>query len=136
MPFASCFRYEGQLDAERRPHGEGKIFVGEAVVYYGEFVHGSMTGVGFRRYQSGATYNGEFKDGLCEGKGVWMSADKRVILEGTFSNDCLEGSSCKETIGHVTCTGSFQGGKRHGFIVDNTMGKTTKWVHGYEAAIH
>eukprot|EP00056_Hartaetosiga_gracilis_P000128 m.36118 g.36118 ORF g.36118 m.36118 type:complete len:151 (+) comp10075_c0_seq1:127-579(+) len=133
-PFSPSFSFEGEVDSERRPHGEGKLYVGEAVVYHGEFVHGAMTGVGFRRFQSGASYNGEMKNGVCEGMGVWMSKDMSVVKEGSFVDNQLEGMSCKMCVDGKTFTGAFHKGKRHGFVTeiacdgdDNT--KTEKWVN-------
>ncbi|EGD72158.1 hypothetical protein PTSG_00179 [Salpingoeca rosetta] len=92
MPFDNRFAYQGQRDAERKPHGVGTLLHGGQLLYRGEFEHGSMTGRGYRVYMDGSSYSGAFHDGMRHGYGIWTSADGAVVRQGTFRADVFHGA--------------------------------------------
>ena len=69
--------YEGQTNAQGKPHGRGKLvldFLG--CTYEGEFVNGEMTGRGKMVWDTEAVYNGYFENGMRHGYGEMTFADK------------------------------------------------------------
>ena len=78
-----CF-YVGYLDANDKPHGNGKAFFYDGRYYKGPFVHGVMEGEGaFFRYPKGDTFKGTFKnDAFYEGR--YTLADSGDYFVGKF----------------------------------------------------
>lgn len=61
--------YIGQVDAQNRPHGKGRLDRTSGNVYEGSFFDGQMTGYGVYKYTNGRKYEGEFYKSNFHGKG-------------------------------------------------------------------
>ena len=72
----------------------GKIFIEEhrkkRLAYQGEFKNGLAEGKGIYYYSNGAVYDGEFKNNNREGKGI-MKYASGTVYEGEFKNGKREG---------------------------------------------
>jgi hypothetical protein len=61
------FAYEGEwLDGKM--HGRGKLVLGDAGMYEGDFRLNEITGTGLRQWPDGSTYSGEFLEGERHGQ--------------------------------------------------------------------
>ena len=107
------YEYEGEFKKGKK-NGRGKIiykdtgdwydgnflnnnFNGEGHYYWkkngyeyiGNYVNGIIQGKGVYKYGEKATYKGEFKNGVKEGNGEWISKTNKII--GNFENDLPHG---------------------------------------------
>ena len=57
--------------------------------YIGNYVNGIIEGKGVYKYGEKATYKGEFKNGVKEGNGEWITKNNKII--GNFENDLPHG---------------------------------------------
>jgi hypothetical protein len=65
--------YDGQLDSEGRPHGQGKYVFTNGDAYEGDFDSGSRTGKGVYRFADGGdVYTGDFVSNQFHGRGVMV----------------------------------------------------------------
>ena len=89
------WKYTGFVDENGIPDGEGTIVFPDGSVRTGTFVDGAMNGKGKHTYPNTMTYEGEFKDNLFHGYGVfnWNRYDEFGGLieagwryEGEFAN--------------------------------------------------
>ena len=107
------YEYEGELKKGKK-NGKGKIiykdtndwyegnflnnnFNGEGhyhwekngYEYIGNYVNGIIEGKGVYKYGDKAVYKGEFKNGVKEGNGEWITKNNKII--GNFENDLPHG---------------------------------------------
>ena len=52
-------------------HGKGKDTFANGDIYTGHYAFGKPDGFGVYIWKNGGMYQGEFKDGLKQGKGEW-----------------------------------------------------------------
>ena len=81
--------YAGEVvgtDASPKPHRHGVMISSSGSVYEGEFKEGKKEGRGIFSYDNGNTFKGEFKDGFKDGFGcfLWSKGD---AYEGHFLAD-------------------------------------------------
>ncbi|MGN0551061.1 MAG: hypothetical protein ACI4I4_04370 [Acutalibacteraceae bacterium] len=81
--------YEGETDDEGYPHGKGKKYYTNGLIYEGEWNHGAREGFGIAYSDTSAyRYEGEWKNDKRHGKGV-RTDYRRIREEGTFIDDIL-----------------------------------------------
>lgn len=109
--------YDGDVNADNKPHGQGKMTYADGSTYVGGFVDGLRSGYGEYRsrdefYQGdfvadnfcghgtrkftygfckGCVYEGEWRDGIMCGKGK-LTLDDGTVYEGDWLNDKLHGN--------------------------------------------
>ena len=71
-------RYEGEVDDKKIPNGSGCLeFPGnaemESQIYEGDFKDKMAHGKGQMRWRQGDKYDGEFQNGLRQGRGLYFS---------------------------------------------------------------
>jgi hypothetical protein len=79
----------------------------------GAFVDGKQTGPGFRRNRSGR-YEGTFKDGLFDGKGVYAAASG-MHYDGEWRNGNLDGHGTMSFASGLKYEGHFRANTYNGF---------------------
>src|SRR3989338_1678469 len=77
-------------DAEQIKDGFGKAQLPDSSVYDGNFKNGLFNGKGTLTRRDGARYEGEFKDGLFDGKGI-VNHSNGVKYEGEFKDGLANG---------------------------------------------
>ena len=124
--------YEGDMDCQGYPTGQGVMRMpdgsfysgswrqgyyhgygrSEAAgeVYQGEFFQGDLTGQGTYWYQDGSIAEGKFKSGLLNGRGKFQVADGS-ILEGVFKDGTLSKGVAISANGESVWRGSFENGQ-------------------------
>lgn len=81
--------YEGYF-LENNFNGEGHYYWKKnGYEYIGNYVDGIIKGKGVYKYGDKATYKGEFKNGVKEGLGEWITKNNKII--GNFVNDLPHG---------------------------------------------
>jgi hypothetical protein len=129
--------YEGHLDKDGKPSGQGRLTYSNGRFYEGEFENGMIQGQGKMTYPNGETYEGGFKNGKRHGLGDIIFNDDCVYkVESKFDEKyskvkgiiypdgrIYEGE-CKDTEEHGqgkmtyqngnVYKGSFRNGKAHG----------------------
>ena len=105
--------YQGQVDAEGRPHGLGSIVFRDGETYTGEWVHGRREGQGVTKYSDGAVYEGGYLHDLRHGTGNlrWASGHR---YEGGFYNGLQAGLGAFYFQDGNCYRGDFRGNRRHG----------------------
>ena len=73
--FAAGGLYEGELDAELRPHGEGRRAYTDGSEYAGSFLRGERDGHGTCRELNGDEYEGQWVADCRHGHGTLRLAD-------------------------------------------------------------
>ena len=83
--------YVGYWDNGRQ-YKKGKVFDmnNNNLIYDGEYKKGNRDGKGVYYYKNGERYEGKFKNGLREGKGIFFWKDGNR-WEGYFKNDEMNG---------------------------------------------
>ena len=76
--------YTGELDAQGRPHGSGKMQYSDGGSYEGEFKEGKRSGKGKMVFPSGNVYEGDFANDLQNGVGVMQINTIGDRYEGEF----------------------------------------------------
>lgn len=71
--------YIGELNAEGRPFGKGKITWEDGEVYEGDFIDGKQHGKGRQQWVD-CSYEGDFKNGVFDGHGKYKSADGLCMM--------------------------------------------------------
>jgi hypothetical protein len=79
----------------------------------GEFVDGKQIGHGVRDYPNGR-YVGQFKDGLFDGKGLYVASDG-MRYDGEWKNDNLEGHGALSFASGLRYEGQFRANTYSGF---------------------
>eukprot|EP01036_Dinobryon_divergens_P043719 gene43719-58261_t len=115
-------KYIGDFKDEY-PHGLGKFFYADGVVYKGEVFRGKRQGMGEEQYTNGDRYIGEFfeeyRDG--EGKYYYSSGAK---YEGSFKNGNFEGQGTMFYTDGGKYVGSWKDDKRNGKGIEyNSKGR-------------
>lgn len=86
VTFENKNQYYGEWDiSSNKPHGRGFLIGGsDSIVwkYVGYFKNGKQEGKGKLTFVSGNVYEGDFKDGLKHGKGVFIGKGKKY--EGEY----------------------------------------------------
>ena len=101
--------------------------------YEGEFKNGVINGKGVKVFSDGTKYEGDFVNGIMQGKGVltWTNGDK---YEGEFSEGLRTGKGiiCYTTnMGKESYEGDFVKGKKHGWGVERYP-SGDMWVGEFE----
>ena len=89
--------YEGWWK-DGHPHSRGRFLMSNGSYYEGEFKDGKLKSNGsleFKRHghgvavwSNGEKFEGEFRDGNRHGKGVKTNKAGKVLVEGTWVEDC------------------------------------------------
>lgn len=82
-------RYEGQW-LNGKKHGQGTMTYANGNVYTGQYENGLKHGKGTFTYTNQDVYEGEFQQGKKEGQGQYTYADGEQYI-GTFQDDVIEG---------------------------------------------
>jgi hypothetical protein len=83
--------YEGEADAEGRPHGRGRETLPDYTVYEGAFRHGRREGAGAVWYANGLRFEGDFAaDARCGAGREWW-ANGALKYEGAFERSQRHG---------------------------------------------
>ena len=90
MDFEDGSSYTGQLNIEKKPHGEGTYSYTNSNVYRGKWKDGLYHGEGTYDFYTGVTYKGEWSEGKRHGKGTvtWKNGDKFI---GSWKDGELHG---------------------------------------------
>ena len=82
--------YTGQLNLEKKPHGDGAYSYTNSNVYRGQFKDGLYHGEGSYEFYTGVSYKGEWQEGLRHGKGLvtWKNGDR---FAGTWKEGKIHG---------------------------------------------
>jgi|TARA_B110001454_G_scaffold82620_1_gene79386 hypothetical protein len=67
--------YEGDINADENPHGQGTYIWTDGRKYVGEWKDGKFNGQGTFTYTDGSTYVGEHTDWERTGQGTFTSSD-------------------------------------------------------------
>jgi antitoxin component YwqK of YwqJK toxin-antitoxin module len=79
-----------------------KYYENETLEYEGEMKNGLFCGKGVYYYQDGGKYVGEFENGYFDGEGVYYRKDGTKIYEGTWKDDKYEGYGINyDTAGNI-----------------------------------
>ena len=78
-------RYEGEVNSSGDPEGSGSLeYPGNdeflRQLYEGDFVNKKAHGKGMMRWNQGDKYEGEWKDGLRHGRGIYFSKVRTTAL--------------------------------------------------------
>jgi hypothetical protein len=86
--------YEGEVDQNSRPHGEGNLRVlwddGNEAFYVGQFKDGLYHGRGQMTYAGGAVYEGDWVNHEKHGEGTYNFANEDIYV-GQFKDDNFHG---------------------------------------------
>ena len=82
--------YTGQLNLEKKPHGDGAYSYTNSNVYRGQFKDGLYHGEGSYEFYTGVSYKGEWNEGVRHGKGLvtWKNGDR---FAGTWKDGKIHG---------------------------------------------
>lgn len=99
--------------------------------YEGDFRSDQINGKGRMQYEDGSQYEGQFRNGVQEGYGVYKTATMKY--EGTWKGGLMSGSGSAvwySEKGEVLSkyTGQYDAGKKHGF--GQYEGKKGKLLRG------
>ena len=92
--------YEGDRDAQGRPHGEGLMQYVDGSRYRGQWYAGAKQGDGVVHYETGGCYVGGFHANQLEGNGTFWHADGR-IYQGGYRADHRDGPATLWDSGEV-----------------------------------
>ena len=86
-------KYEGELKQFKsfRKHGHGKYIYKAGHIYEGDWKNGIREGKGILYHSNGDKYEGEFKNDKIEGKGIYYYNKNTRKYEGEFKNNAMEG---------------------------------------------
>ena len=106
-------KYDGDLDANGRRHGKGRMKSEDGEVYEGEWVEDKREGHGTCELANGAVYVGEFKKGKRDGRGTYYcnNGDKYI---GDYKKDLRDGQGTYLLKNGDRYVGQYQAGKREG----------------------
>jgi hypothetical protein len=100
IPDGIDYRYEGQINTNKQPHGKGTMFFknseGKDVQYVGEWKFGKMDGVGTQKYKDNKgrdiQYVGEWESDIRHGMGniQFYNKDNRLTtVEGVWVSSAI-----------------------------------------------
>src|SRR5690606_13006668 len=92
----------------------GKIIYSNGDIYEGEFKNNLIHGRGIFKWDNGDIYEGDFKRGKKDGKGefLWINGDS---YRGDFKDDKREGIGVfKSRLNNIEYSGEFKDNKFHG----------------------
>merc|ERR1712083_98609 len=100
--------YTGEVNSSKVPEGAGVFeYRGDdedgRLMYDGEWKNKVAHGYGVMRWQNGDRYEGDWSDGLRQGKGKYTSKSTGGKYDGEYNNDLKEGSG-KYIFSNVTGT--------------------------------
>lgn len=80
--------WDGALDEDRKPHGQGTLTAADGTTQEGSFQHGVLHGKGKITRANGIIFDGPFVKGKLHGQGVRVNpkSAKAVRLEGNFTH--------------------------------------------------
>jgi len=79
--------YEGEVNDDGDPHGQGTMTFGNGDRYEGQYKDGKRHGQGVFEHASGIRYEGSWKDGGHHGEGtIYLSGGMRLIGQFDQSN--------------------------------------------------
>lgn len=88
------YRYEGDVK-NCSPDGFGKLVYlyknSNIISYEGEFKNGLFNGKGTIKYKDGSIYTGEFKNGLRDGYGTFQDSKGKIIYDGLWKENIFLG---------------------------------------------
>jgi hypothetical protein len=111
-------KYTGYVRKETMlPHGQGRCTRAiDGATYVGEFENGIPHGKGEATYADKGKYTGDFVEGRQHGHGKYSNIEEGVFFEGTFVNGRLNGWAIwKDTPKNKTYEGYFKDGKAEGY---------------------
>jgi hypothetical protein len=110
--------YEGSLNKNNIPNGEGIIYENGKITFKGIFKNGQLiSGLKFSdESPQYIQYNGTFKNNIPDGIGIFYNKDNIKIYEGMISNDKYHGDGILywETTGLKKWEGKMYMGFKHG----------------------
>jgi hypothetical protein len=113
--FPNGDNYTGEW-ANSNPHGRGKM-VSWGSVYEGNFRNGVREGKGVTRYSDGASYDGEYRNDNRDGTGVFKWGPGQWagdVFEGRWRNDVKDGAGVIKFANGNTYVGSYKNGLKEG----------------------
>ena len=82
--------YDGEVNSENKPHGQGEMTHNDGSVYKGNWNNGRKNGDGMFSYKNGNTYDGEWIDDKMHGRGEIIlsteSGNPRLLYRGHYAN--------------------------------------------------
>eukprot|EP00128_Syssomonas_multiformis_P008024 Colp12_sorted_trinity150504_noHs@16594 len=125
--------YEGDRNEAGERHGFGKAVLPNGDMYEGEYINGLREGKGTYKFKNGARYIGEYKEGKKHGNGVLVYPDGSKY-EGTWIADQRTGYGTYYYVNGDTYEGEWEGGLKHGqgtYTYSETGSKYVgTWVEG------
>ena len=110
--------YDGEVNSENIPHGQGQITHNDGSSYKGNWINGRKNGRGIFVYKNGNTYDGEWIDDRMNGEGVMIwseqSGNPRLLYRGHYANHRPHGEGYMEWRNGNKYTGEFNKGSYHG----------------------
>ncbi|MCM8526846.1 MAG: hypothetical protein NE327_10040 [Lentisphaeraceae bacterium] len=105
--------YTGQLNQEKKPHGDGAFSYTNSNVYRGNWKDGLYHGQGSYEFYTGVSFKGEWLEGKRHGKGLltWKNGDS---LLGVWSNGQLQGKAIFTPKQGIKMTLNFHNGEEIG----------------------
>merc|ERR1712029_938604 len=110
-------RYEGEVNSAGDPEGNGTLeYPGNdeflRQYYEGDFVNKKAKGK--YTYPNGDIYNGQWNDGVRQGKGTYKYKDDGGVYEGDWVNGIKQGSGVYTFGSGDVFTGTYDNNVRHG----------------------
>jgi len=111
--------YEGEVNGDKIPEGHGVFdYRGDdehgRMCYDGEWKNKAAHGYGVMKWQNGDRYEGDWIDGIRQGKGCYTSKSSGNKYDGEYNNDKKEGSGKYIWSNGDWYDGAWSGGLRHG----------------------
>ena len=88
--------YEGFFSKDKFNGGGHYFWKNNKYEYFGNYVNGVIEGKGIFKYGDKAIYKGEFKNGVKDGDGEWITKNNKI--KGNFKNDLPHGICYLEDI--------------------------------------
>jgi len=132
--------YTGEVNSSKVPEGAGVFeYRGDdedgRLMYDGEWKNKAAHGYGVMRWQNGDRYEGDWSDGLRQGKGKYTSKSTGGKYDGEYNNDLKEGSGKYTFSNGDWYDGEWKSGVRHGHGVYVWKDKNEKYEGSWEAGL-
>ena len=85
--FDKNYKYEGEINKNYIPNGDGNLYYPNGDYYFGEFVNGKKEGIGEYHYKDGTIYIGNWLNDLKQGEGCIINPQDKWKFNGIFSKD-------------------------------------------------